>query len=364
VAAPAFDGAQLCASTLAGDSWSCRTIGGTEGSHPDLTIDSTGVLHMAWADAHGGGYSTSLGSFVAINWPAGAQFEPPVPWPNTVIIDADVSDRDGDAVEGSIAVGQVTHRRTTVPRSEIFEFLGDSIVNSGGGLFAVNGTLLFRIPGGKWHTGVSLEDIASFPVEIDVRTIDRRFFNRFTIEAWHELAVSINQAIFTPHLRKTFAGSELPSFDLQPVPAGALTVRVSVSDGASWRAFDAPFVRVPGQNTLALVDFRPAADDLGVALATVPPSHLSAPGLASVLRFWLDEVLRSLERALVTPLPSTRAGLLEHAHLTLRDRFLRRSDGCGSTGQPDDDDWIRDCADQARVTTAGARLLQAIDALR
>jgi hypothetical protein len=211
---------------------------------------------------------------------------------------------------------------------------------------------------------VTRADLTDFPAKVAVRTLDRRLVDTFTIEAWSEQAVTIDRLVFTPQMRKLFDGAELPSLDLQSVPAGALTVRVSVSDGASWRAFDAPFVRVPGQNTLALVDFRPAADDLGVALATVPPSHLSAPGLASVLRFWLDEVLRSLERALVTPLPSTRAGLLEHAHLTLRDRFLRRSDGCGSTGQPDDDDWIRDCADQARVTTAGARLLQAIDALR
>jgi hypothetical protein len=217
---------------------------------------------------------------------------------------------------------------------------------------AASGTLLFR---GAWRTAVTRADLTDFPAKVAVRTLDRRLVDTFTIEAWSEQAVTIDRLVFTPQVRKLFDGAELPSLDLQSVPAGALTLRVSVSDGASWRAFDAPFVRVPGQNKLTLVDFTSAADELGAVLATIPPSHLTAPGLASVLRFWLDAVLVTVERALVTLDLPMRTFLVDRAHDTLRDRVVQRGDGCSVTGAPDGDDWVLDCADQSRLSAAGGR---------
>jgi hypothetical protein len=91
---------------------------------------------------------------------------------------------------------------------------------------------------------------------------------------------------------------------------------------------------------------------------------LTAPGLASVLRFWLDAVLVTVERALVTLDLPMRTFLVDRAHDTLRDRVVQRGDGCSVTGAPDGDDWVLDCADQSRLSAAGGRLLRAIDALR
>jgi hypothetical protein len=55
---------------------------------------------------------------------------------------------------------------------------------------------------------------------------------------------------------------------------------------------------------------------------------------------------------------------MDNAYITLRDRILERADGCSTSGMPDADDWIVDCVDQNRLSSAGARLLRAIDALR
>jgi hypothetical protein len=244
-AAPFADGVRLCAGVGAAEAWECRTIGGPEGSHPDLKIDGGGVLHVAWSDAIGGGYANSLGSFLAVNQPAAARFAVPVYSPWSVAIPTAVFDGDGDAIGGSLAIGQSFDTHTLLTSGESMPLLGDQLF--AGGLNAetlgvTDRTVLFQA-GGEWRTLLRREDFASFPVRIEMTTLDGRRIDSMTIEAWTSIGPIINRRTFVPHVSHGFVGSSLPPLALALAPLGNLTLRVIVSDGASTRTFDQPFVK-------------------------------------------------------------------------------------------------------------------------
>jgi hypothetical protein len=364
VAAHSVNGTQLCQSATAGESWSCRAVGGGEAQHPNLTLDPTGVLHLAWADVHGGGYATSLGSFLAVNGPPEAHLSDPVPWPNTVIIPSAVSDRDGDGVAGSVAVGTNALRRMRLVREDTFPILGDEVHFNGIALFPMNRTILFRAPGRGWTSTLALEGLV-LPATVHVQTLEGRTVDVFTIQSWRSGSAVIDRWEFTAHVREPFESGRLPlSIDISSAPVGLLTMRVAAHDGASWRVFDAPFVRVDGRDRLSLVDFRPAAEGFMSALEATPAGNFRAPVYKSVLGSEMNGVVFAIERALVAPDAQLRAGLLDLAGSRLRSRVLARMNGCLAGGKPDEDDWVIDCGDQQRLRVAAGQVLVAIEALR
>ena len=364
VAAPVATSILLCGSGDAGASWSCRRVGGNEPGHPDLKLDASGVLHIAWAEARGGGYATSLGSFLAVNHSPQALLSEGTPWPNTMIIPASVADADGDAVGGSVAVGVNELRRVRLFRNDQLPLLGDEVVFGGTAIFAINRNLLFRAPGRDWVTVLALDDLG-FPARVEVQTLDGRAVDVFTIRVREAESIVVDHWEFTAHVREPFSNGRLPrSIGIGSAPAGLLTMRVAVHDDASRRVFDAPFVRVEGRDHLALVDFRPGAESFLSLLDTIPLGNFTAPVFRSVLGSEMNGVVFAIERALIAAAAELRADLLDAAENRLRSRVLGRIDGCAASGKPDDDDWVLDCGDQRRLVVAAAQVLHAIGALR
>lgn len=362
-AAPDPLGINLCAAMTAGESWTCRVVGGAEANYPDLKIDSTGVLHVAWRDVQGGGYATSLGSFLASNVPPDATLGRPIPWPNTAIVPSFTGDSDGDAVSGFVAVGVSERRRRRLLEGDSLQILGHEVFVGHTALGAADAELLFRAPGTDWRTLVTKADLV-LPATIAVKTIEGRLVDSFTILAWEPFAVTIDHLEFAEQVRKPFSGATLPSVDLSGVAAGLVTVRIVATDGASVRAFDAPLFRTPGQTHLTMVDFRPAVDGFLGVLAGMPAGHFSLPALRNVLGSEMNAVAFTIERALITLDSTLRPQLLNTAATILRDRVVSRIDGCARGGQPDASDWVIDCGGQARLGVQAGALVRAIDALR
>jgi hypothetical protein len=242
-AAPFVDGVRLCGAAMPAEDWACGRIGGPEGSHPDLKLDASGVLHVAWSDAIGGGYANSLGSFLAVNLPPEARFAAPVYSPWAVAIDTKVSDGDGDIVGGSVAIGQSFDTRTLLGLDQSLPILGDHLVTNGETLRVANRTLLFRVGGGEWRTFLSRTEVEMFPALVEVITSDFRQIDSLTIEAWTPFGLVVNRRTFIPYVGHAFVGKWLPPLALTLAPFGNLTLRVTVTDGASTRIFDQPFVR-------------------------------------------------------------------------------------------------------------------------
>lgn len=248
MAAPFFDGVRLCGAAMPAENWQCGKIGGPEGSHPDLKLDGGGVLHVAWSDAIGGGYANSLGSFLAVNLPPDARFAAPRYSSWAVAIDTAVSDGDGDIVGGSLAVGRSFDTLSVLSRDELLPILGDHLVHNGETLRVANRTLLFRVDGGEWRTFLSLADVETFPILVEVTTLDRRQVDSLRIEGWAPFGLVVNRRTFNPSVQHAFVGNWLPPLALAFAPLGNLTLRVTVTDGASTRVFDQPFARwSPGQ---------------------------------------------------------------------------------------------------------------------
>jgi hypothetical protein len=241
-AAPFFDGVRLCVAAGAAEEWGCGRIGAMEGSHPDLKIDASGVLHVAWADALGGGYANSLGSFLAVNHPPQASFQAPAYSPWSVAIDTAVSDTDGDIIGGSLAIGQFTDTRTVLGGSDSLPMLGDRIFAGTESFRAADRTLLFRVAGGEWRTFLSRTELA-FPVRVEVTTVDGRQTDSFIIESWTFFSATVNRPTFVPYVGQSFVGRWLPPLALSFAPLGNLTLRVTVTDGTSVRVLDQPFVK-------------------------------------------------------------------------------------------------------------------------
>ena len=252
-AAPAADGTRVCVSAAGGEVWWCERLGGSSGSHPDLKIDAEGVLHVAWADLNGGGYANSLGSFRATNFSPDARFAAAVHAPDNVFIDTTVEDADGDFVAGWVGVGTLADQDTVVKSGESFVVLGEQIWFGGGVLYTSASRLQFRFPGGEWGITFPLHDGIAFPVQVEVRTRDRRFTDSFTILQWRRLLdVTIRRSIFTPYTGWFFIAPWMPSLGLTFTPLGPLTLRVVATDWSSVRVYDTTFNRSPGQNRLVL----------------------------------------------------------------------------------------------------------------
>ena len=164
-------------------------------------------------------------------------------------VDTTVSDGDGDPVGGSVAVGQSFDTPTFVAKGDSLPILGHEIFHDESQLGAAMNTLLFRVNGER-RASLLKADLAALPARVDVETIDGRLTDFFTIHAWNDFGLLVTQRLFVPYAGKHFVGTRLPSIPLRSTPVGDLTLRVTVSDGASVRTFDQPFVRSPGQRVL------------------------------------------------------------------------------------------------------------------
>lgn len=71
-----------------------------------------------------------------------------------------------------------------------------------------------------------------------------------------------------------------------------------------------------------------------------------------------------LARKVGTVMSMVEAGYLADARNKLANDVLQKTDGCQSTGQPDKNDWVRDCSSQGSLTPHITASLQVLDSMQ
>jgi len=87
-------------------------------------------------------------------------------------------------------------------------------------------------------------------------------------------------------------------------------------------------------------------------IGELDPSNLNNPNSANALINKLNATLAKLDEV-----------LYQDALAKLRNDILKKTDGCANTGQPDKNDWILTCEDQAKVYPLVLRAIELLQRL-